>query len=65
MSNDVPGVKLTKFTLLPARPCDPGRGASSVASIVRRVARANDRSFSPPIRSLGRLARAMPPLLHT
>ena len=64
MLNDVPGVKLTKFSLLPASPDSPARGASSVASIVSRVANANDRSSAPPTRSLGRLARAMLPLLQ-
>ena len=64
MLNDVPGVKLTKFNLLPARPGWPSRGASCVASMVRRVASANDRSSAPPTWSLGRLARAMLPLLQ-
>ena len=64
MLNDVPGVKLTKFSLPSARPSWPSRGASSVANIVRRVADANDRSSAPPTRSFGRLARAMLPLLQ-
>ena len=64
MLRDVPGVKLTKFNLLPARPDSPSRCTSSVASIVSRVASANDRSSAPPTCSFGRLARAMLPLLQ-
>ena len=64
MLKDVPGVKLTKFSLLPARPGSFSRWASSVASMVRRVASANGRSFAPPTLSLGRLARAMLALLQ-
>ena len=64
MLNDVPGVKLTKFNLLSERLAPSSRGANSVASIVRRVASANERSLAPPIRSLGRLARAILPLLQ-
>ena len=64
MSNDVPGVKLTKFSLLSMKPGPSSRGASSVASMVRRVAKAKERSLAPPIWSFGRLARAMPALLQ-
>ena len=64
MLNEVPGVKLTKLSLLSASLDSPSRCASSVASITRRVANANDRCSAPPTCSLGRLARAMLPLLQ-
>ena len=63
ISNDVPGVKLTKFSLFSMKLDPSSAGASSVASMVRRVASANDRSLAPAIWSFGRLARAMPALL--
>ena len=53
--NDVPGVKLTKFSLLSASPGSPSRGASSVANMVSRVANANDRSSAPPTLQLGEI----------
>ena len=60
--NDVPGVKLMKFSLLSMKPGPSSPGTSSVASMVRRVASAKERSLGPPIWSFGRLARAIPAL---